>query len=70
MRSPSIQIASLDDDVFGEVTLAPCAHTGLSEAQLARAMSAQIRPPRTLRLAPQQSVRDGLPPSLPAVARL
>ena len=43
VRPVSIQIATRDDDVFGDVALAPAALTGLSEAQLARAMSS--RPP-------------------------
>jgi hypothetical protein len=38
MRSRSIELATPEDDIFGEVPLAPSALTGVSEAELARAM--------------------------------
>ena len=42
MRAPSIQVLALDEEVFGEVPLAPYGLTGVSEAQLARTLA---RPP-------------------------
>jgi len=72
MRSPSIRIASLDDDVLGEVTLAPLAHTGRSEAQLARAMSCRGPTPEQSRLPPSPPPAGPAPLSqrLAAVAAL
>ena len=42
MRAPSIQVPAPDEEVLGEVTLAPYGLTGVSEAQLARKLA---RPP-------------------------
>ncbi len=42
MPSITIQIPSRDDDVFGEVPLAPSGLTGVSESQLARAMAGRM----------------------------
>ena len=42
MRAPSIQVLAPDEEVFGEVPLAPYGLTGVSEAQLARTLA---RPP-------------------------
>ena len=42
MRAPSIQVLGPDEEVFGEVPLAPYGLTGVSEAQLARTLA---RPP-------------------------
>ncbi|HEX9321994.1 MAG TPA: hypothetical protein VF913_07730 [Xanthobacteraceae bacterium] len=43
MRTPSIQVPAPDEEVLGEVPLAPYGLTGISEAQLARTLA---RPPR------------------------
>ena len=42
MRAPSIQVLAPDEEVLGEVPLAPYGLTGVSEAQLARTLA---RPP-------------------------
>lgn len=42
MHPPTVRVPGRDDDVFGEVPLAPSALTGLSELQLARAMAGTI----------------------------
>jgi len=42
LRAPSIQVLASDEEVFGEVPLAPYGLTGVSEAQLARTLA---RPP-------------------------
>jgi hypothetical protein len=42
VRAPSIQVLTPDEEVLGEVPLAPYGLTGVSEAQLARALA---RPP-------------------------
>ena len=46
MRAPSIQILAPDEEVLGEVPLAPYGLTGVSETQLARTLA---RPPRRTR---------------------
>jgi hypothetical protein len=43
VRAPSIQVLTPDEEVLGEVPLAPYGLTGVSEAQLARTLA---RPPR------------------------
>jgi hypothetical protein len=42
MHDVTVRVPGRDDDVFGEVPLAPSALTGLSELQLARAMAASF----------------------------
>ena len=39
MRAPSIQVLAPDEEVLGEVPLAPYGLTGVSEAQLARKLA-------------------------------
>ncbi|HXN43842.1 MAG TPA: hypothetical protein VN917_06320 [Xanthobacteraceae bacterium] len=39
MRAPSIQVLAPDEEVFGEVPLAPYGLTGVSEVQLARTLA-------------------------------
>jgi hypothetical protein len=39
LRAPSIQVLASDEEVFGEVPLAPYGLTGVSEAQLARTLA-------------------------------
>ena len=39
LRAPSIQVLAPDEEVFGEVPLAPYGLTGVSEAQLARTLA-------------------------------
>ena len=46
LRAPSIQVLAPDEEVFGEVPLAPYGLTGVSEAQLARTLA---RPPASAR---------------------
>jgi hypothetical protein len=46
LRAASIQVLGSDEEVFGEVPLAPYGLTGVSEAQLARTVA---RAPSTAR---------------------
>jgi hypothetical protein len=42
MPHVTIKVSSRDDDVFGEVPLAPSGLTGVSESQLASAMAGRL----------------------------
>jgi len=70
VRAPSIQVLGSDEEVFGEVPLAPYGLTGVSEAQLARTVA---RPPsaarRPLRRDTASRLR-GLFPDSPLTSRL
>jgi hypothetical protein len=46
VRAPSIQVLGSDEEVFGEVPLAPYGLTGVSEAQLARTVARPRSAPR------------------------
>ena len=65
MRAPSIQVLAPDEEVFGEVPLAPYGLTGVSEAQLARTLA---RAPLATR--PVPSLWRGLIPDSPLTLRL
>jgi hypothetical protein len=69
LRAPSIQVLASDEEVFGEVPLAPYGLTGVSEAQLARTLA---RPPRATRPAKGQAsgLWRGLVPDSPLTLRL
>ena len=53
VRAPSIQVLEPDEDVLGEVPIAPYGLTGVSEAQLARTLS---RPSARRRPAPTREL--------------
>ena len=69
MRAPSIQVLGPDEEVFGEVPLAPYGLTGVSEAQLARTLA---RPPVAARRPKVEasSLLRGLIPGSPLTSRL
>jgi hypothetical protein len=69
LRAPSIQVLASDEEVFGEVPLAPYGLTGVSEAQLARTLA---RPPLGVRPAKGEAPRlwHGLVPHSPLTLRL
>jgi hypothetical protein len=46
LRAPSIQVLAPDEEVLGEVPLAPYGLTGVSEAQLARTLARPAGRPR------------------------
>jgi len=60
LRAPSIQVLAPDEEVFGEVPLAPYGLTGVSEAQLARTLA---RPPLASRSAKGETSRPLFPHS-------
>jgi hypothetical protein len=68
LRAPSIQVLEPDEDVFGEVPLAPYGLTGVSEVQLARTL-ARPRPRRRPTRELPHSAR-GLTPQSPLSLRL
>jgi hypothetical protein len=63
VRALSIQVLGSDEEVFGEVPLAPYGLTGVSEAQLARTVARPPSPRRPRRDAVSRW-RDLLPDSL------
>jgi hypothetical protein len=69
LRAPSIQVLGPDEEVFGEVPLAPYGLTGVSEAQLARTVT---RPPSTARRPRRDTASRlrGLLPHSPLTSRL
>jgi hypothetical protein len=69
LRAPSIQVLAPDEEVFGEVPLAPYGLTGVSEAQLARTLA---RPPLAARPAKGEAPGRwrGLVPDSPLTLRL
>jgi hypothetical protein len=69
LRAPSIQVLGPDEEVFGEVPLAPYGLTGVSEAQLARTLA---RPPVAARRPKLEasSLLRGLIPDSPLTSRL
>jgi hypothetical protein len=56
MQPSMVHVPGRDDDVFGEVPLAPSAMTGLSESQLAGAMAGLLSA-----LEAQSQKPDGVP---------
>jgi len=54
LRAPSIQVLAPDEEVLGEVTLAPYGLTGVSEAQLARKLA---RPPADRRRSKSETAK-------------
>jgi hypothetical protein len=69
LRAPSIQVLGSDEEVFGEVPLAPYGLTGVSEAQLARTVTRQPTAARRPRRDPASRLRHLLPHS-PLTSRL
>jgi hypothetical protein len=69
LRAPSIQVQAPDEEVFGEVPLAPYGLTGVSEAQLARTLA---RPPVASRPVKGEAsgLWHGLVPDSPLSLRL
>jgi len=69
LRAPSIQVLAPDEEVFGEVPLAPYGLTGVSEAQLARTLA---RAPLATRPAKRgvPGLWRGLIPDSPLTLRL
>jgi hypothetical protein len=68
LRAPSIQVLGSDEEVFGEVPLAPYGLTGVSEAQLARTVA---RAPSTARRPRRDPSRlRGFFPDSPLTSRL
>jgi hypothetical protein len=69
LRAPSIQVLASDEEVFGEVPLAPYGLTGVSEAQLARTLA---RPPLGARPAKGEAPGPwrGFVPNSPLTLRL
>ena len=57
VRVPSIQVVEPDDDVLGEVPIAPYGLTGVSEAQLARTLG---RPSARRRDAPSRKLHHSV----------
>jgi hypothetical protein len=66
LRAPSIQVLASDEEVFGEVPLAPYGLTGVSEVQLARTLA---RPPLGAR-PPRGAAPHGRVPHSPLTSRL
>ena len=69
VRAPSIQVLGSDEEVFGEVPLAPYGLTGVSEAQLARTVARPRSAPRGSRRDAASRLR-GLFPDSPLTSRL
>ncbi len=69
MRAPSIQVLASDEEVFGEVPLAPYGLTGVSEAQLARTLARPSLGARTAK-GEASSLWRGLVPDSPLTLRL
>lgn len=67
MRAPSIQVLAPDEEVLGEVPLAPYGLTGVSEAQLARKLA---RSPAAPRKAEASKLLRKLFPDSPLALRL
>jgi hypothetical protein len=69
LRAASIQVLGSDEEVFGEVPLAPYGLTGVSEAQLARTLARAPSTARRSRRDPPSRLR-GLFPDSPLTSRL
>ena len=69
MRPPSIQVPAPDEEVLGEVPLAPYGLTGVSEAQLARTVARPRRAPRPSKTESSRLLRRLFPDS-PLTSRL